>query len=130
MRCGRRLNPIWLALVLLCLPLSLSFSDAIVPAYPPEERTYHLTESELNELEEILRRQQQTIEMLQRSLLTSQSRIANLQDSLHRQSTTIAALERYWSEYESATRARLWRTSAISVLAGAVTGVIAASLLF
>lgn len=119
--CGIRSDRTWLALVLVLLPLSLSFSDEI---WPSEEPTYTITESELQELETILSRQAMTINALRISLQTSGERIQTLHDTLHRQQTTIDALRISFDEYESATQTRLWRTSAISVVVGIVGGLL------
>ena len=125
--CGKRLNRTWLALALLLLPLSVSFSDAI---WPTEEPVFTITESELNELETILTRQKATIEQLQMTLTSSRNTIGSLQHRLNQQHETLTALSVSFSEYERAVRLATIRNVTISVTVGAAVGLITGILLF
>lgn len=133
--CGQKLNRTCLALALLCLPLWATSPEPV----------YEITETELAELEQILTEQQEKIERQEHTLtellkttetqrqllgtlsttLTQQrDTLTTLSGTIAAQQTTIDALRISSQEYASATRMRLWRTSAISIGVGTLVGLI------
>lgn len=123
--CFRKSRVLLLGLALLLLAQPLLFSADI---WPPEERRYTITETELRELERIFTQQHNTIVQLEEMLMRQASQIERLQISLVEQERTIERLQTSLSEYESEVRARIVRSSLFSgaggMLLGAIIGVL------
>jgi len=133
--CGVKLNRILSALALLCLPLSVSFS----------EDAYEITESELTELERILTEQEATIaeqatsltelqqtiarqatslETLSATIATQRDTLTMLSGTIDRHATTIDALRTSYAASVNAGRRAVFRVGAVSFAVGIPTGAV------
>lgn len=124
--CGTKSNRTWLALLLLSLPLSATYS----------ERVYEITETELTQLEteltqqsEIIDRQHETLQQLSMTMSGQQTTLTTLSQTIEKQRNTIDELRTSYETYVSETRWREIKIGGISLGIGVSVGALTALLL-